>query len=416
MKKKIIAIILAVITIFSTFSGTIAFAGYTAGRSYSSKLDFSNKYNKSHSEYPAEYSSVDEGYVSVAKNQGSANCCWAFSTIGALEIDAVKQGYLTLEEADFSEAYAVWARSLIYDTDFAMNKFYTNVYQKAGNLVDIYNIDAYGYYPIKYETDYPWYSNLNKMGNYNTITLTQPTEIILGNGCTLEYSLKSAKDWILDHGSALVYYSTKASSYYRASNYDYTLYSSADSTTNHGAIIVGWDDNYSKDNFLCSTDDSKPKSDGAWLCRNSWGTGWGNSGYFWLSYCDATVDSFYGVSVERYAGSESKSTSTNTVAESTAGNVAADPANTDGKASGNEVKTDTLNENIIPNESNTYNGAEKETSKTKSFFAKITDFFENIINIIRSFFGQSSSPSNCYDYSTDPGYSNINPQVPVIGY
>lgn len=44
-------------------------------------------------------------------------------------------------------------------------------------------------------------------------------------------------------------------------------------------MIVGWDDNYSKDNFSGST---KPQNNGAWLVRNSWGSDY--LGYFWMSY------------------------------------------------------------------------------------------------------------------------------------
>lgn len=36
---------------------------------------------------------------------------------------------------------------------------------------------------------------------------------------------------------------------------------------NHAVVIVGWDN-----------------AKGAWLVRNSWGTGWGNNGYAWVKY------------------------------------------------------------------------------------------------------------------------------------
>ena len=52
----------------------------------------------------------------------------------------------------------------------------------------------------------------------------------------------------------------------------------------HAVMVVGWDDNYSKDNFR---DGVKPEKDGAWLIRNSWGEGTGlyyNQSYFWMSY------------------------------------------------------------------------------------------------------------------------------------
>lgn len=54
-------------------------------------------------------------------------------------------------------------------------------------------------------------------------------------------------------------------------------------TYNHAAIIIGWDDNYSKNNFKSS---SKPENDGAWLVLNSWGSNWGNKGTVWVSYED----------------------------------------------------------------------------------------------------------------------------------
>lgn len=51
----------------------------------------------------------------------------------------------------------------------------------------------------------------------------------------------------------------------------------------HAIEIVGWDDNYSASNF---NSDHRPSSDGAWLCKNSWGTSYGDRGYFWISYED----------------------------------------------------------------------------------------------------------------------------------
>jgi len=68
-------------------------------------------------------------------------------------------------------------------------------------------------------------------------------------------------------------------------------YLASDLGSNHEVAIVGWDDNYSATSFA-----SLPPGNGAFIVRNSWGIGWGESGYFYISYYDATLG-YYDLSV-----------------------------------------------------------------------------------------------------------------------
>ena len=89
-------------------------------------------------------------------------------------------------------------------------------------------------------------------------------------------------------------------------------YTHENTPTNHVVCIVGWDDNYSRKNFLAK---KRPPGNGAWIVKNSWGSElsssivttnkgeklglnkWGvknaagkHTGYFYVSYYDKAIE------------------------------------------------------------------------------------------------------------------------------
>ena len=53
---------------------------------------------------------------------------------------------------------------------------------------------------------------------------------------------------------------------------------------NHAITIVGWDDNFSKDNFT-----TKPPIDGAWIVKDAQTTEFGENGYFYVSFASVSM-------------------------------------------------------------------------------------------------------------------------------
>ena len=94
------------------------------------------------------------------------------------------------------------------------------------------------------------------------------------------------KQAVTDYGAVSISYFTDSSystsKYFNSATAGYYCYDNTGH--NHAVTIVGWDDNYSADNFV-----NKPEGDGAWIVRNSWGDYFGQGGYFYLSYYDVSI-------------------------------------------------------------------------------------------------------------------------------
>ena len=242
---------------------------------------------------PESYDSRDYGYVTDVKYQGDSGNCWAFSTLSALESDSIIQNLDTLESADYSEAHLAWfgGRSLTDNTEdpaYGDGINYDSPFLMGGNWLTT-TAPLARWNGVANETDYPFYvEDLSLMTGYPEENRYDTSSGIVINSSELMLNMDDAKQWIIDHGSvtAAFYYDEP---YYNSETSAY--YINTGGSINHQITIVGWDDNYSADNFSAVIN---PGNNGAWICKNSWSEYWGDNGYFYISYYDESITYFAG--------------------------------------------------------------------------------------------------------------------------
>ena len=244
--------------------------------------------------YPSSYKTAN---LPAIRNQGGYGVCWAFSTISLLEINLLKNK-LVSDDIDLSEFHLVnFTYNNVTDplggsagdtTTFLRSS--NSVTQNGGDIRMAFNslMDWEGAVD---ETLVPYTAEV--AGTINTTGLSDDlarknTKIHLQNYYKVNMTNQTdVKQAITDYGAlSISYYAYgghSSNKYYNSSTAGYYCYDS-NTGTNHAVTVVGWDDNYSKDNFP-----TEPEGDGAWIVRNSWGSYFGENGYFYLSYYDKST-------------------------------------------------------------------------------------------------------------------------------
>lgn len=245
---------------------------------------------------PSQYDSRKHGAETKVSDQSPYGTCWAFTAINLLEISLLSKGY---SYTDLSESH------LAYFANFSAPEPLNNQYQdsmKNDRSEGYANVGGNSYLSFSTlaawrgavsETTAPYskletgFSNTVETAYGNTVAHLQGFYRIDASNPDL---IKSA---IMEQGAVGagyyhddIYCNYNTAAYY----YPYGYY-----TMNHAITIVGWDDHYSKENFW---DGWQPSSDGAWIVKNSWGTYWGDGGYFYISYEDQTLGEFYAFDAE----------------------------------------------------------------------------------------------------------------------
>ena len=235
---------------------------------------------------PSEYDLRDEGRVTSVKNQNPYGTCWAFATLGSAEsflMDPLSSSGRAAETRDFSEMHLAW---YAYTGDDAFTTGTPGfgddpILDLGGNLWKSTALLARWTGPVN-ETDCIYSESERPVGDWSNYTnqkhLTDVHYLLWNSSKTEDVDMKNA---VMTYGGlAIAYYASNT--YYEPTNYAY--YYNGGSSSNHEVLLVGWDDAFDK--TLFSPD---APSNGAWIVKNSWGTGWGENGYFYLSYNDASL-------------------------------------------------------------------------------------------------------------------------------
>lgn len=242
---------------------------------------------------PERFDAREQEYVTDVKYQGDSGNCWAFSALSALESDSIKQGFETVDTADYSEAHLSWftGKSLTENTadlTYGDGQNYEEPFLQGGNWLTATGTLA-RWSGMANEADYPFYvEDLTLMTGYPEENRYDTSSGMVINSSELMLDMDDTKQWIMNHGSvtAAFYYDD---AYYNSETAAY--YINGSGAINHQITIVGWDDNYSSANFNSLRN---PGNDGAWICKNSWSEHWGDNGYFYISYYDMSITYFAG--------------------------------------------------------------------------------------------------------------------------
>jgi len=231
--------------------------------------------------YASRYDLRDEDKLTPVKDQGEYGTCWAFATFGSLE-----SCLLPGESADFSEDNLVLQNG--FDTgSTAHDKYmrgghiwYSTAYLARWGGPVWESEDAYG--------DDITPGGLSARAHVQDISFYAPRASSLDND-RIKYAVTT-------DGGAYVSMSWQGSSlgsiYYKAATHAY--YYNEPTYPNHAVVVVGWDDDYAKSNFALA-----PPGNGAFIVRNSWGTDFGDGGYFYVSYYDTVFGRYdYAATVE----------------------------------------------------------------------------------------------------------------------
>ena len=214
---------------------------------------------------PGRFDYRECGRLPRVGSQGDLGTCWAFATMLALE-----SALLPEENWDFSEDHISLKNSFGMDQD--MGGDYT--------MAMAYLLAWQG--PVN-ERDDPFGDGKTEPG-LSPVKHVQEVQMMEGK------DYEKIKEAVFCYGGVqtALYSSmgsgTSGSEFYNPQKSAYCYIGTE--RPNHEVVIIGWDDNYPKENFSVNVE-----GNGAFICQNSWGKEFGEQGTFYVSYYDTNIGS-----------------------------------------------------------------------------------------------------------------------------
>ena len=212
----------------------------------------------------------------VIRDQKNQNLCWSFSMLGALESHLGLTDHLNNKAKttyDFSERhmrYATFRNLLNGPNEYGYNFSQINT---GATIFTAQNYLINGTGAVS-ESDMPYQDNDDNVAKSEVFNKTIKTQVFdtsfLSDDEEDHTQLKNTmKEYIMKYGGlvAQIHGADLMSEYYNNTTGSIYCDNADNAPIDHSICIIGWDDNYSVDNFTIT-----PSNPGAWIIKNSWGT------------------------------------------------------------------------------------------------------------------------------------------------
>ena len=226
----------------------------------------------------------------IVKNQLATSTCWAFSSLASLETHLALQDYKNGKDTvvyDLSERHMDYATTKVF-LNGQINEFGFNRKPGSNGVIGIPTAYLTNGLGAVAEDEMPFSENvdlidINEIQNKNVITqvndiITFPSYTELDDRTQIKQQMK---EHIMNYGginASINASANQAGAIYCDNSVNYKI--------DHSVVIVGWDDEYSTENF---DEWFRPKNPGAWIAKNSYGEEIGDNGFWYISYDDALV-------------------------------------------------------------------------------------------------------------------------------